>query len=118
MGGTLALRELMGRDQAMRLAMSAETINPQQALELGLATQLSEDNVAAAFTLAGQLAERSPDAVAAVKRLYRKSWHGGRGRVLARETLYQARILTGANQRIAVRRQRGETTPYNSAGKW
>jgi hypothetical protein len=33
--------------------------------------------------------------------------------VLARETLYQWRILAGANQRIAVRRQRGEQIPWH-----
>jgi enoyl-CoA hydratase/carnithine racemase len=118
MGGTLAMRELMGRDQAMRLAMGADVINAEQAKDLGLVTELTEDCAATALALARQLTERSPDAVAAVKRLYRKSWQGGRGRALARESIYQVRILSGANQRIAVRRQRGESIPFKSAGKW
>jgi enoyl-CoA hydratase/carnithine racemase len=93
MGGTLALRELLGRDQAMKLAMTAEEISGQRAFELGLVTALSDDPLAAAEAFAAQLAERSADAVQGVKRLYRKSWSGSSGATLARETAYQVRIL-------------------------
>lgn len=112
MGGTLALRELLGRDQAMRLAMSAETIDGTTARELGLVTATDPDPESAALRLARQLADRSPDAVRAIKRLYRRSWTLREGRVLGLETLYQWRIVAGANQRIAVRRQRGEDIPW------
>jgi enoyl-CoA hydratase/carnithine racemase len=118
MGGTLALRELMNRDQAMRLTMTADTVDGRQAHKLGLVTELSEDHNDSALALALRLTDRSPDAVAAVKRLYRKSWQGGRGMALARETLYQFRILTTANQGIAVRRQRGENISFRSARRW
>ena len=117
MGGTLAMRDIMHRDQAMKFAMTAETVDAQRALQAGLVTQISEDPERAALDLALQLAERSPDAVAAVKRLYRKSWNG-RGLVLARESAYQVRILAGANQRIAVRRQRGDAVDFRPAGRW
>jgi enoyl-CoA hydratase/carnithine racemase len=94
MGGTLALRELLGRDQAMKMAMTAEEISGERALELGLATELSDDPQAAALAFATRLAERPADAVAGVKRLYRKSWSGGTGAALSRETAYQAWILS------------------------
>lgn len=94
MGGTLALRELLGRDQAMKLAMTAEEISGARALELGLVTDLSDEPLAAAMALATQLAGRPTNAVAGVKRLYRKSWSGGTGVALARETAYQIRILS------------------------
>jgi enoyl-CoA hydratase/carnithine racemase len=94
MGGTLALRELLGRDQAMKLAMTAEEISGERALELGLATELSDGPLAAALAFATRLAERPANAVAGVKRLYRKSWNGGTGAALARETAYQAWILS------------------------
>jgi enoyl-CoA hydratase/carnithine racemase len=118
MGGTLALRELMNRDQAMWLAMSAEEFSGNRAMELGLATALAEDPAATALEAARQLLERSPDTVSAAKRLYRKSWAGSAGAVLARESYYQVRILRGRNQRIAVRRQAGEDVPYQRAEKW
>jgi len=112
MGGTLALRELMGRDQASRLTMTAETLDANHALELGLVSEISADPLTSSIALAQLISERSPDAVAAIKRLYQKSWKGGEGRALALETLYQIRVLAGANQGIAVRRQQGKDIPY------
>ncbi|MDT8320164.1 MAG: enoyl-CoA hydratase-related protein [Xanthomonadales bacterium] len=118
MGGTLALRELLGRDQAMRLAMTAAEISGAEALAIGLVTALDDDPLAAGQALAEQLLQRSPDAIAAVKRLYRKSWNNGSGRALARESAYQLRILAGANQGIAVARQAGKSRDYRPAKKW
>jgi enoyl-CoA hydratase/carnithine racemase len=118
MGGTLALRELMQRDQAMWLVMSAEEFSGTRAKELGLATALSDNPLETALEAARQLLERSPDTVAASKRLFHKSWNGRSGAALARETLYQVRILRGRNQRIAVRRQTGEAVPWQPARKW
>jgi enoyl-CoA hydratase/carnithine racemase len=118
MGGTLAMREITGRDHAMWLSMSAQVFNGSHALELGLATALSEDPLAGARAMAAELCERSPDTVAAVKRLYRKSWASRNGTVLARETAYQLRILAGKNQRIAVGRQMGSDRKYKTRGRW
>ncbi len=118
MGGTLALRELTPRDHAMLLAMSAQEFSGARALELGLATTVEDNPVEAARAAACELVERSPDAVAAVKRLYRKSWQSGSGRALARETAYQIRILAGKNQRIAVRRQFGDDSDFERPARW
>mgnify|MGYP003445198060 FL=1 len=93
MGGTVALRELLGRDQAMQLAMTAEEVSGARALQLGLVTALDDDPLAAALRFAARLCERPAGAVDGVKRLYRKSWNGSRGAALARETLYQVGIL-------------------------
>ncbi len=112
MGGTLALRELMPRDQAMRLAMTAELLSAERALELGLVSEVCDDVLEASQQLAQALMDRSPDAVNAIKRLYRKSWNGSEGNALARESLYQLAVLAGKNQSIAVQRQRGKDLPY------
>lgn len=93
MGGTLALRELLARDQAMMLAMTAEEVSGERALELGLVTALNDDPLATAGAFAAQLAGRTSAAVQGVKRLYRKSWSGSPGAALARESAYQVRIL-------------------------
>ena len=118
MGGTLAMRELTRIDQALLLAMSAGEISGERALDLGLATELCDDQLTRANQLASQLSERSPDAVAAVKRLYYKSWKAGSGWALARESAYQVRILSGPNQRIAVRRQFGDKKAFRQPGRW
>lgn len=118
MGGTLALRDLSARDQAMWLAMSAEIFGARRALKLGLATAVADDVLTTAGEMIMQLLERSPDTVAAVKRLYRKSWRGRPGTALLRETGYQLRILSGRNQRIAVRRELGDKQDFRPGGKW
>jgi enoyl-CoA hydratase/carnithine racemase len=117
MGGTLAMRDIMPRDQAMKLAMTAEIIPPPPPPDAGLITAIADDPEAAALDLARQLLDRSPDAVAAVKKLYRKTWRH-RGLVLARESASQLRIMAGANQSIAVRRQKGKDMPWRPAGRW
>jgi enoyl-CoA hydratase/carnithine racemase len=112
MGGTLALRDIMPRDQAMKLAMTAEIFDANKALELGVVTAVCEDLDSACNEWAAALCERSPDALAAVKRLYRITWNGTEESALARESIYQVRVLAGANQRIAVQRQMGKDISY------
>lgn len=114
MGGTLALREVLRSDRALMLAMTARTVDAHCAANVGLVTEVNPDPAAAAQRLAEELVQRSPDAIAAVKRLYRKSWTGSEGAALARETLYQWQVILGKNQRIAVRRQAGENIPYRT----
>ena len=118
MGGSLALRELTGRDHAMWLSMSAQVFDGSHAKELGLATALADDPLKGAKAMAAELCQRSPDAVAAVKRLYRKSWNSRPGTVLARETAYQLKVLSGKNQRIAVGRQLGNERAFVTPRKW
>ena len=117
MGGTLALRELLRRDQATRIAMTAEVLDAPTALDLGLLSATDPDPCKASIELAETLSNRSPDAVTAVKKLYRKCWTSSEAAVLARESLYQWRILAGENQRIAVRRQRGDPVAFRPGGR-
>ena len=117
MGGTLALREVTHRDQAMKLAMTAAEVSADRALSMGLITEIAESPVDRAIALARDLLERSPDAIAATKKLYDRSWNGSRGMALARETFYQIRVIAGPNQRIAVKRAFGEDIPYQRGRK-
>lgn len=105
MGANLALRELVSKDVALKLAMTAEVISVQDALAYGLITGVSDTPLEQAMALAGQIAERSPDAVAAVKKLYQKNWLRPEWRMLATETWYQWRVILGKNQARAVQRQ-------------
>lgn len=105
MGGNLVLRELLGKDVAMRLAMTAEVITAQAALDCGLISGIRDDPLQEARNLAGVISQRSPDAVAAVKKLYHKKWFKTDWRMLAAESWYQVRILLGKNQARAVRMQ-------------
>nr|XP_061806033.1 putative enoyl-CoA hydratase/isomerase YngF [Nerophis lumbriciformis] len=113
MAGNLALRELVGKDVAMRWAMSAEEISAQDALQHGLLTAIDADPVRAGLRLAAELSERSPDALAAIKKVYHRHWNGSQRALLAAETFAQLAMFRSANQKIAVRRQKGEPDlPY------
>jgi len=100
MGGTLALKELIKLDVAKELAMTGEVINGEQALSHGLVTHIAEKPVDKAVELAETIVMHSPDAVAATKKLYNKSWWSKPGLALLRESYYQIRILLGKNFRI------------------
>ena len=108
MGGTVALKENLAVDQAMKLAMTAEVISAQQALDFNLITQISEDPVKSANELAEQLIQRSPDTNRAIKKMYHKIWSNKQGKILANETFNQWKILLGKNQKIAVKRALGD----------
>jgi enoyl-CoA hydratase/carnithine racemase len=100
MGGTLAFREHCKMDIAKELAMTARVIDGTQAKQAGLVTHLSEDPLAKALELAEEIRQQSPDSVAAVKKLFNKSWFGSKGGALMRESYYQLRIILGKNGKI------------------
>lgn len=118
MGGNLMLRQVMRADQAMLLAMTGREISAQEALDNGLITTINENPEQAAMSLALELAERSPDAIAAVKKLYLNNWHNNDSTMLGKETWYQIRILKGRNQKIAQANSRGQSAPYADRLKW
>lgn len=105
MGGNLAVRELLAKDIAMKLTMTAEVISAQSAMDYGLITQLAEKPLDEAQQLAEQIADRSPDAIAALKKLYHQNWFKAEWKMLAKESYYQLKILLGKNQSRAVKKQ-------------
>jgi len=100
MGGTLALKELIRLDVAKELAMTGKVITGKQALSYGLVTHIADKPYEKALELAETIAQQSPDAVAATKKLYNKSWWSKPGFALARESFYQIKILLGKNCKI------------------
>jgi len=111
MSGTLALREVVGIDQAKLLAMTARKISGRQALAIGLVTEVADDPVGAARALAAELAAKSPDAVAACKRLFQGNWLAPEGEALARERRLQTPLLLGRNFRAALRANFAKRVP-------
>ncbi|MDA3628947.1 crotonase/enoyl-CoA hydratase family protein [Saccharopolyspora sp. WRP15-2] len=108
MSGTATLRELLPMDVAKRLAMTAEVFDGTKAHELGLVTEVGNDPHAAAVELAEQLATRSPDSVAATKRLFQRVWHVSPWQAFRWESAYQLRLLLGANHKIARKANAGK----------
>lgn len=121
MGGTLALREHCRQDVAKKLAMTAEEVSGEKGLEMGLVTHLAADPLAQAQSMADEFKTLSPDAVAGVKKLFNKSWHGNAGMALLRESWYQIRAIVSKNSRIKVWNQthgKDEQKPFVNRKRW
>lgn len=75
-GATQRLPRLVGLGQAMRLVLTGEIVEAQQAEELGIvqATTPEGESVEQAIELAAQMAENSAVALSAAKRALRASW--------------------------------------------
>lgn len=110
---TVTLRELISIDLAKELTMTARQFTGREAHAMGLVSRVSDDPLAEAYDFARELAERSPDAVAASKLLFNRSWTAPDKTALSWETRLQKKILARANQRIAVARNGKEPgKPY------
>ncbi len=100
--GTKTISELVPIDVAKELAMTGRVISGQEAQALGLVTRLSEDPVAAAQALATELIQKSPDALAGIKKVFHENRTADDSTALANERSIQTRILLGQNQRRAM----------------
>jgi len=100
----ITLRELVTIDLAKELTMTARRFNGEQALEYGLVSRVSDHPLEEAKALAKELAARSPDAVAAAKLLFNRTWTASDRTALKWETRLQMKILGRANQRLAMSR--------------
>ncbi|MGL4743522.1 MAG: crotonase/enoyl-CoA hydratase family protein [Dermatophilaceae bacterium] len=101
MTGSHALAQQVGLDVAKRLTMTGEVVSGERAVGLGLATEVAEEPFVAATRWLEQVATRSPDAVAATKALFERTWTSGPRRTFARERLAQARLLALRNTSAA-----------------
>lgn len=97
MTGIQSLKELVGIDVAKLLTMTAAMLTGEEARALGLVTEVAIDPVSRAFDLADELATRSPDAIAAAKRLFNRSWTASPRRTFALERVEQLLLLAAAN---------------------
>jgi enoyl-CoA hydratase/carnithine racemase len=101
MSGVRSLAELVGIDTAKRLTMTAQMLSGKEAHELGLVTELAADPEQAALALGRELAGRSPDALAAAKRLFDSSWTASPRATFHRERAEQLFLLFASNTKRA-----------------
>lgn len=104
MGGTVLLRNVLPRDVAMELTMTGRIVSGDEAQRLNLVTRVAEDPLKAAEALADEILTRSPDSVAATKRLFDGAWFASEYGALAGERYWQFRLIGGRNQLIAAQR--------------
>jgi enoyl-CoA hydratase/carnithine racemase len=103
MSGTQTLRQLVRADVARELTYTARIVGGEEAVALGLATRTSEKPRDDAFSLAREIAGRSPDAVRAAKRLLEGAFAGGVAEGLRLEEEVQRGLVGRPNQVEAVR---------------
>ncbi len=102
MGMSVTARGLVQPDRLKELAMTGRVLNATEALDSGLVTEISESPAGRAAELAAAIAAKSPDAVAAIKRLMNTALEGPRKEALKLEAGLQLGILGSANQIEAV----------------
>jgi enoyl-CoA hydratase len=83
--GAWALPALVGRGRALDLCLTGRTVDPEEALRIGLVERLAADASAAAAQLAAELARLDPAAVARVKAVSARALAEGGAAALAQE---------------------------------
>ena len=103
MGITQTLPRLVPIDVAKELTFTGRIVSGSDALALGLVTSTADDPLASALALADEIAQKSPDAVQAAKRLYNETWvSNDTAAALLRESELQAGLIGKPNQIAAV----------------
>ncbi len=102
MGLTHTLRGIMPLDRLKELTYSGRIVDGRQAAELGLVTAVKSDPLKAARGLAAEIANRSPDAIRASKRLLEEVFAGDGAAGLALEAELQSGLMLQPNQIEAV----------------
>jgi enoyl-CoA hydratase/carnithine racemase len=99
---TRTLPRLVSIDVAKELTFTGRVFSGAEALELGVVTHVTDDPLALARRLAGEIAERSPDAIRGAKRLFDQAWIGPPEETLALEAEIQLGLIGSPNQLAAV----------------
>lgn len=105
MSATQSLRRLAALDRIKELVMTGRRFTGEQALQYGLATQLSETVVDDALAMAATIAARNPQAVRAAKRILNNSALVDVATGLAQEAAATRQLLGSPNQLEAITAQ-------------
>ena len=102
MAGTPILRHLVRDDILRDLAFTGRIFSAQEAMTFGLATRICDDPRAEALEAAREIADKSPDAIRAIKRML-NNLSVDPGPALLAESVEQMTLMGSANQKEAVR---------------
>ena len=108
---TQTLRHVVRLDIAKELTFTAKVVSGVEAVDLGLATHLSETPHADAMKLAQEIANRSPSAVRTAKQLWNQALEGSVEEGLRLEAKLQGTLMGKPNQVEAVRANMEKRAP-------
>jgi enoyl-CoA hydratase/carnithine racemase len=104
MAGVVLMRGLVRDDVVRELTYSGRVVQGEEAVRVGLATRVCADPLAEALALAREMAQRSPSALKAGKRLFNQAAAGVDDAVLMQaESDEQMGLMGSAHQVEAVR---------------
>lgn len=102
MSGMVTLSRLTRIDIAQELTMTGRFFSGSEGESYGLISKVSNNPLEEAEKMAQTICEKSPDAIAATKYLFKKTWKKDTRMALLWERLTQLRLFAGKNQRIAM----------------
>ncbi len=111
MSGTQTLRHLVRDDVARELTYTGRIVSGEEAVQIGLATRVHDDPRNVALEMAREIAQRSPDAIRAGKRLMNETRLLGLEEGLRLEAQLQTRLIGSKNQIEAVRANMEKRAP-------
>ena len=117
MGLTQSALHVVNADILKELAMTARTIDGEEAKNLGLVTHICDNPVAYAIELSSELANRSPDAVLASKRVVNAMTQQKSG-VIYQEKLWQLALIVGKNRKIALKKAKDASVTFAKRQFW
>ncbi len=102
MGGIALLRGLVRDDVAREITYTARKLSGTEAAALGLVTRLADDPLAEALKLAQKIAQSSPDAIRAAKRLFNLAADADSADILLAEAEEQQAMLESDGHRETI----------------
>jgi enoyl-CoA hydratase/carnithine racemase len=104
MAGTPIMRTLAREDLIRELTYTGRIFSGREAFEYGFATRLCDDPYAAALETAREIADKSPSAIRANKRMMNQFAFASDADLLLAESREQAPLIGGADQIEAIRK--------------
>lgn len=100
-------------DILKELAMTARVIDAKEALDFGLITHCHNEPMTKAMALATEIAQRSPDAVLAAKRVV-NHLNSPNSISLYQEKFWQLKLMLGHNQKLAVKKAKEASVKFKA----
>jgi len=111
MGLTRSLKGIIGLDLAKELTLTGRIFDANYAKQIGLVTHLDESPMSKAQAIAEEMLQRSPDALAAAKRVLDAMEHEPK-KSLRLEKIWQLKLLLGKNSKLARKKDKNPEVQF------
>ncbi len=105
------LTRLLAADKAKELSWTGRVFDAGEACELGVVTAVHAEPLRAAYECAESIAQKSPTAIRAIKRLFDESAEMSTREALQLEAKLQMSVLGGSHQKESVAAKMANRTP-------